>query len=103
MAKKKLKELAPKVGGAFRDLLVAAASHPATAGLAVMTLTVITKELVTQGKREHQWQRDFNNEMGGLYDGAQKLALAAAVVPSVVGAIGSVAAAVAVKKGKQPT
>jgi len=57
-------------------------------------MTVITKMLVTQGKTEKEWQRRFNGEMSGFYDGAQKLGLAAAVVPAVVGATNVITAGV---------
>jgi len=51
-------------------------------------MTVITKQLVTQGKEDTEWRRRFNGEMSGLYDGAQKLAAAAALAPVVTGALG---------------
>jgi len=86
--KKKIKAAAIQFGGAFKQVLMAATTHPVTAGLAVMTMTVITKQLVTQGKEDTEWRRRFNGEMSGLYDGAQKLAAAAALAPVVTGALG---------------
>ena len=97
--KKKLKEAASKFGSGLKQILVAAASHPTTAGIAVMTLTVIAKELVTQGRKDTEWRRRFNNEMGGLYAGAQGLAATAAVVPVAVGGLNLLQTAVAAKKG----
>lgn len=98
--KKQAKEALSKLGGALRDILRVAATHPATAGLAVMSLTVISKELVTQGRDDTAWRRRFNGEMSGLYDGAQKLGLAAAVVPAVVATLPVIGAALARKDAK---
>lgn len=86
--KKKAKDAAVQFGGAFKQVLMAAATHPVTASLAVMTITVITKQLVTQGRENTEWRRRFNGEMSGLYDGAQKLGAAAALAPVVTGALG---------------
>lgn len=84
---KKLESHLSKFGNGLKQILVGASTHPATAALAVMGLTVITKELVTQGKEDTEWRKRFNGEMSGLYDGAQKLGVAAAVAPVVVGAL----------------
>lgn len=86
--KKKTKDAAIQFGGAFKQVLMAAATHPVTASLAVMVMTVITKQVVTQGKTDTEWRKRFNGEMSGLYDGAQKLGAAAALAPVVTGALG---------------
>lgn len=97
--KKKVKEAASKFGSGLKQILVAAASHPTTAGIAVMTLSSVIKMLVTQNRKDTEWRRRFNKEQSGLYAGVQALALAAAVVPVAVGGLNLLQTAVAAKKG----
>jgi len=99
--KKKAKEAVFKFGSGLRKVLMVAASHPVTASLAVMTLTVITKEVVTQGRMDTAWRQRFNGEMGGLYDGAQKLGAAAAITPAVVATMPVIQSLITARK--QPT
>jgi len=81
---------ATKFGGAFKQVLMAAATHPATACLAVMTMTVVAKATVTQFKNDKEWKILFNADMTGLYNGAQSLGVVCAAAPIVTGALGVV-------------
>lgn len=92
-----------QLGGAVKQVFVAAASHPVCAALAVMGTTVTVKMLVTQGREDSEWRRRFNGEMSGLYDGAQKLGAAAAVTPAIAGALNLLQQAVATRAPAQPT
>ena len=79
------------IGGGLRDILVSAATHPTTAALAVMGLTVIgqfaTGAYSDQKRMKSANLANVHGQLNGLYDGAQKLAIACAVVPVAVGAI----------------
>jgi len=102
--KKKVTAAAIKFGGAFKQVLMAAATHPTTAALAVMTMAVITKEFVTQGKADTEWRIRFNGEMKGIYEGAQALGLASALAPVAMGALGVAQAGIeAAAKKSVPT
>jgi hypothetical protein len=78
-------------GGGLRDILVAASTHPATAGLAVMgfcgALQFLTGAYNEEARRKSVQKDQIHKMLNNIYGGAQGLATTCAVVPVAVGAV----------------
>jgi len=104
--KKKAKEAAIKAGGALKDILIAAATHPTTAAIAVMgicTLGQILNRTAFEVPKSLDYDKHPNkmvvyHQLGGLYNGAQTLGAAAALAPVAIGALGVVKEGLATRK-----
>lgn len=79
------------VGGGLRDILVAAATHPATAGLAIMgmcgALQLLTGAYNEESRRKSVQKDQLHKMLDNIYGGAQSLAVASVVVPVAIGAV----------------
>lgn len=94
----------PKISGEKAlEALKIIASHPTIAALAVMTGSVIVQCALKPAENGgSQLAKDINFQMGGLYNGAQGVVIATAVVPILVTA-GQTAIAFAPKAAGVPT
>lgn len=101
---KKLGQTLQKIGGGMKDIALGAASHPVTASLFVMALTValqFTTGAFDETQREkHPTLRNVHGQLNGLYDGAQKIAAASALAPIAVSAMGMVSSIAQMKSAK---
>ena len=83
------------IGSAFKDVAVGAASHPVTAALFVMGGTVLlqfaTGSFSDTERAKHANLRSIHSQLNGLYDGAQKIAAASALVPMAIAAFQTIA------------
>lgn len=103
MEKKKALETVKKFGGAMKQVLIASASHPVTAALAIMGVTTIINTIVDLSDPQQKSRRSVSvkHHIGGLYSSAERLGATAAVVPVVTGAISLVKAAVVSRAEKE--
>lgn len=89
------------IGSAFKDVAVGAASHPVTAALFVMGGTVllqfVTGAFDETQRAKHPGLRNVHGQLNGLYDGAQKIAAASALVPMAIAAFQTIAGVAAAK------
>lgn len=97
----KFKNIAVKFGEGTRKVLTAAASHPTTAALAVMGITVLGQLINGNPQPTDRRRWEIRGQLAGLYDGAQKLGAAAAIAPVAVGAMGVLEAAVTARGAKK--
>lgn len=98
--KKKAKVATIQLGGALKQILMTAATHPATACLAVMSLTVVGQLINGNPSPEDKRRWETRGQLAGLYDGAQKLGAACALAPVVVGALGVAKAGIEAYAGR---
>ena len=72
-----------------------AQAHPTTVGLLIMAGTVGGRFIVGKEDENNRW---VHHELGGLYEGAQGIAVASAVAPVVVGGLGMLGQVVAARQ-----
>lgn len=83
-----------KAGAALKDLLIAAATHPTTAALAIMTITTAIRPVTEMSDKGKEFGRQH---LDGLFASARDLGAAAAVAPVAIGALGVIKEAIARK------
>lgn len=92
--KKKAKVALTQLGGGLKAVALAAATHPVTAALFVMSLAAAGQAIThIISKRNEEGQLghkaiETRHQLKGLYEGAQALGVASAVVPVVVTGLG---------------
>lgn len=75
------------------EVLKVAASHPASVGLVIMAGSTLLQCAFKKPEIEgSETAKQINQQLGGLYVGAQGVAVACAVSPIVAGAISAVSA-----------
>lgn len=89
------------IGSGFKEVVVAAATHPSISALFIMTSMTSLRLLTGAYKEETEKQRKLSGELTGLYNGAQAMGLTAAVVPLAITGIQAVSSLAAMKKGRQ--
>lgn len=98
--KKKAKDAAIQLGEGFRKVAMAAATHPSTFGIMVMGIATIGNIINFHVSKKNKdgilapYGQFRHQQFRGIYEGAQAIALASALAPVAVGALGVVKAAV---------
>lgn len=97
MMKEKRKPLEglKKVGGALKDILLASTSHPTTAALAIMALTVAIRPITERSEAGRKFGSDH---LDGMFAVARDLGVAGAVAPVAIGAFAAIQSALEARK-----
>lgn len=99
--KKKLKKGLTEFGSGLRKVLMTAATHPATACIAVCSLTTIG-QLINGVPGDSKKRQEVRFQLDGLFRTARDLGFACAVAPVAVAGLGAVQAAVSKPKSGYP-